>query len=362
MLINDLLERFIGLRVIRAHHLGAPHTRRQNRTLAFHREAFDAIKTMEAHNGKKLTPALKRKADEYARDVLGGAEYAPWLYVYATMQGTFREGWMPDNFYQLVVVPRICKGLAAATDMKSFSDVVLDTEALPDIAYHVDGIFYDREFNVIDRAKLREIARPFGKVFVKLDNSGKGAAIAVVKADDLLTHDFAEDCAIQRPIQQHPLFDEMVAGPVATLRVTTARAPDGTISRRGARLRMGRPSSQWVQSDQQMQVAVSDDAGTLEDICYDPDWRAWDRHPDTGFVFKGVRIPQFDKAVQFCRNLHRRVPHIPMIGWDLAINRNEDVELIEWNGGHCGIKFCEAVSGPHFTDMNWERFAPIASK
>lgn len=361
MKLNDLLERLTGLRIVRSHHLGDPSTRRQNRTLTFNHEALAAVQAMETYNGKTLTPALKRKADEYARDVLGGAEYAPWLYVYATMQGVFREGWMPDNYYHLVVVPRISKGLAAATDKKSFSDIVLDTEALPDIAYYIDGVFYDRQFNVIDRAKLREIARPFGKAFVKLDNSGKGAAIAVVKADDLLTHKFSEDCAIQRPIRQHPLFEQMVAGPVATLRITTAKSPDGTISRRGARLRMGRPKSQWVQSNEQMQVPVRDADGTLDDVCYGPDWRAWDKHPDTGFVFKGVRVPQFEKAVRFCLDLHRRVPHVPTVGWDIAINDKEDVELIEWNGGHCGVKFCEAISGPHFTDMGWERFAAEAA-
>ncbi len=46
-----------------------------------------------------------------------------------------------------------------------------------------------------------------------------------------------------------------------------------------------------------------------------------------------------------------------MIGWDLAINRDGGVDLIEWNGGYCGVKFCEAMSGPHYRDMGWERFA-----
>jgi hypothetical protein len=29
---------------------------------------------------------------------------------------------------------------------------------------------------------------------------------------------------------------------------------------------------------------------------------------------------------------------------------------IEWNGGHCDIKFSEATTGPCFTGLNWSRF------
>lgn len=355
---NDLLQRSTGVRVVRAHHLDALEANRIRReTLDFHRKALSAVSAMERFNGRSLTPALKRKADEYAMDVLGSADHAPWLYVYATMQGVFREGWMPDNFYQLTVVPRISKGLLTATAMKSFSNVVLNTDALPDLAYHIDGIFYDRAFRVIDRAALREIARPFGKVFVKEDNSGNGSQIAIVDADGLTDHVFGNDCVLQRPIRQHPLFDEMVRGSVATLRITTARAPDGAISRRGARLRIGRAARDWVQSAHQVQAAIIDAQGTLDATVYGPDWRACTAHPDTGFVFADVRIPQFEKAVALCLGLHGKIPHIPTIGWDVAINRDEGVELIEWNGGHCGIKFCEAISGPHFRDMGWERFA-----
>jgi len=45
------------------------------------------------------------------------------------------------------------------------------------------------------------------------------------------------------------------------------------------------------------------------------------------------------------------------VGWDVAINREGAVELVEWNAGHCGITLTEAVTGPHFRNLGWERFA-----
>ncbi len=60
-------------------------------------EAAQAMRAMELFNGKTLTPALKRRSDEYALEVLGDLEYAPWLYVYSMMRGEFRDGWMPGR-------------------------------------------------------------------------------------------------------------------------------------------------------------------------------------------------------------------------------------------------------------------------
>jgi hypothetical protein len=357
MSLNDVLQHLTGARLVRKadlEALGVNNLRRANED--FNRRALDAVQTMERHNGKALTATLKRASDEYAMEVLGSLDYSPWLYVYATMSGAFKEGWMPDNFYFLVVVPRITKGLVEVGGIKSFSNVILKTSALPDIAYHIDNLFYDRDFNVISRARLCEIAKPFAEVFVKQDGGGNGTAIAKVSAENLKTHNFEHDCVLQRPIRQHPLLDEMVPGSVATLRINTAKSPDGSISQRGAVLRLGRTSTEWVQSANQIQVRVSEN-GTLDDIAYMADWRSCSGHPDTEFMFSGQQVPQFDKAMKFCLSMHAKLPHVPLIGWDVAVNADEEVELIEWNGGYSGIKFHEAASGPQFRDMGWERFA-----
>jgi hypothetical protein len=126
---------------------------------------------------------------------------------------------------------------------------------------------------------------------------------------------------------------------------------------RGAFLRLGRAGSICVTAEDAMDVAVLDEDGRLDELGYMTDWRALAAHPDTGVRLKGRKLAHFARAVELCRTLHAKVPHLPMVGWDVAFNDREEIELIEWNGGHCDIKFCEAASGPHFRDMHWERFA-----
>jgi hypothetical protein len=129
---------------------------------------------MGEYNSQKLTPKLRKLADDYSVEVFGSKRFAPWLYVYSAFRGEFKEGWIPHNFYIKTVCPRInSQELRHVTDYKSFSNVVFKTEALPDIAYYIDGIFYNRELSVIGISALREqIFSSQKEVFVKKDNSG----------------------------------------------------------------------------------------------------------------------------------------------------------------------------------------------
>ena len=142
----------------------------------------------------------------------------------------------------------------------------------------------------------------------------------------------------------------------ATIRVTTVKEASGEFVRRAAYLRLGRKGGAWVQSESAVWVAIVSEAGDLDADVYTPDWRRWPHHPDTGYVFENKRIPKFGEAVGLCLELHAKVPHFTIIGWDLALGGDDRIKLLEWNATHCGIKFSEATTGPCFRGLDWERF------
>src|SRR5262249_30097584 len=142
------------------------------------KEAMKALHVIQEYNSQKLTPKLRKIADEYSMEVFGSTRYSPWLYVYALVKGKFQEGWMPSNFFGKLVCPRINKGLTQVPDVKTLSNVVLRTEALPDVAYFIDGIFYNKELSVENIHKLREkLSASNREVFVKKDHSGNGVGV-----------------------------------------------------------------------------------------------------------------------------------------------------------------------------------------
>ena len=52
--------------------------------------------------------------------------------------------------------------------------------------------------------------------------------------------------------------------------------------------------------------------------------------------------------------MHSNIPFARCLGWDLIVDKHNNVLLIEVNGGHSGIRFTEMVQGPCFIGLNWE--------
>lgn len=109
-----------------------------------HRLQATAILANIARDTGRSLPASDRKlCDDYARDVLGHRHYAPWLYVYSLFSGNFREGWIPDNYYGAVVVPRLKGAYGAVSSLKPLNTAILGRQGFPDIASHINGLYYD---------------------------------------------------------------------------------------------------------------------------------------------------------------------------------------------------------------------------
>ena len=323
----------------------------------FHEEeAMKALQVMQEHNHERLTSGLKKSADDYSVEIFGSRRYTPWLYVYAVFRGDFKQGWIPDNFFGRLVCPGINKELQAVTSFKSFTRVVLKTELLPDIAYYIDGFFYDRNLSLISIHELRAQTPP--TVFVKKDGWGRGDGVMKLPSANLNESCFQRigNCVIQSPIKQHAFFDEIISGSVATVRITTVKEKDGKIGNRAAYLRLGRNDTAWVKSDNSVRVAVVTNNGDLDCFGYTQDWRRWLSHPDTATSFENRRVPKFKEAVEACIELHRNVPHFGIIGWDVAVADNEEIKILEWNSNHCDIKFSEASTGPCFLGLDWEKY------
>jgi len=323
------------------------------------KKALQSRADIEEHQSLKLSRQQKKNADDYAVDVLGSKEYAPWLYVYTLMQGQFKEGWIPSNFFDVRVTPVINKSVGKATKLKTFTNLILRTESIPDIAYYIDGVLYDRAMSKISIKTLSErLSELGGQVYVKADDSGQGRDVFRISAEEI-NNDFLKkngNCVIQQSIKQHEFFKRIIDETVATLRITTVKEKNGDISVRAAYLRLGRSNTSWVQSDNSVRAAIVNNSGELGEFCYSSDWRKWTAHPDTKVAFAGQKIPKFEEAVNTCAELHKKIPHLTIIGWDVVISDSENVKIIEWNARHPDIRFAESALGPCFIGLNWEQY------
>lgn len=65
-------------------------------------------------------------------------------------------------------------------------------------------------------------------------------------------------------------------------------------------------------------VGIDRETGKLNTDGYDEFNRRYEKHPDTGIVFNGYQLPEWEKLQPLCRKAAEQIPSVPYVGWDLA--------------------------------------------
>jgi hypothetical protein len=340
--------------------LTALKTRRDHRYHGRHAAEADRILEDVKADGKRLSAADRKRCDDYATQVLGRKHFSPWLQVYTVIAGEFREGWIPDNFYGLKVNPAIKGEHGRISSLKSIAGALFNSQFFPDLGYQINGRLFDRAYQqiTVEEAKARFFATS-ERVIVKNDRSGRGEGIHLIDRSnfDAATLTRIGNGVFQRYVAQHPLFDRFAASSVATIRLSTVVEPNGKIAARAAYLRLGTGHDTHVQSRSHVRIPLHVATGEFRGPALLANWRECLAHPTSNEPFAGNSIPAFSECLRAVTALHEQVRFVGAIGWDLAVDRDEGVHVLEWNGTHNDIKFSEAVSGPCFRGLGWEKLA-----
>ncbi|MFL9933849.1 sugar-transfer associated ATP-grasp domain-containing protein [Paraburkholderia sp. RL18-103-BIB-C] len=327
----------------------------------FHRghgaQARKVLQLLEEKYGR-ADPANLKLANTYARDVFGDMVYAPWLRVYAAFSRSFKEGWIPDNYYGSVVVPNMKGWYGKISNLKPVSRLILDGDTFPDVAYFANGLFFTDQCVVVPEHELKSVVfQHSDRVVFKTDGSKQGNGVHIFDKDtfDGEAIKALGNGVIQKFVVQHRLFNAFAAKSVATLRFTTVVDDAGRISVRACFLRLGRAEETHIRPEHEVCVPINLATGELCREGYLSDWGATQEHPDSKVRFAGVRVPAFAQCVATVLGLHKQIPFARCVGWDVTVDANSHVQVLEWNGEHNDVKFSEATQGPCFSDLNWER-------
>ncbi|MDH5740455.1 MAG: hypothetical protein OEY77_09030 [Nitrospira sp.] len=321
------------------------------------RDATRVLKSVESYRGKVGNRDLKL-CNDYAIEVFGHKHFAPWLYVYTAVSGGFKEGWVPENYYGSVVVPKLQGRYGRVADLRGLNAVMLQSDAFPDLLAYANGVFFDTAYRFMSPDVVRDhLFNDQERVVYKLDHSlqGKGIHFFTRESFRVDTIQRLGNGLFQRVVQPHRLFVEFAKHSVATLRITTVYKDSGEISVRACHLRMGSGDETHVQSKTEIRVPINVETGAFHDIAYTAEYHEARVHPTSHVAFSGNVIPVFGACVRTVTALHQKAPYTRCIGWDVTVDRDENVQLLEWNAEHNGIKFSEATQGPCFADLGWDR-------
>lgn len=317
---------------------------------------LEILKNIESEVGP-LTLKLKKICDDYANDIFGSKVYAPCLYLYTATSGSFKEGWIPENYYAHTVAPKIAGHYGNLSNLKSLQCKLFGNSLFPDLAYFSNGLFFSKDYVLIDdKDVFNYIFSDNNKIVFKCDNSLQGRDIFIFNKSNFNTKYIKTvgNGVFQYFINQHSFFNRFNSTSVATIRLTTVVNDLGKVSVRGAYLRLAREKDTHVKSASNIRIPIDLISGKLYHKGYLANWTPIYKHPDSMTEFKGSEIPLFNKCKDIVIKMHQNFPVPRCIGWDIIINENDEIIFMEWNAGMNGIKEHEAYQGPCFMELGWE--------
>lgn len=326
---------------------------------AYHKEqnrnARKYLNSIESEKGK-LDHKLKNLCVEYAKDIFLDEKYAPWLFVYCANAQDFKEGWMPDNYYGEIVLPNMNAEYGKICNRKSVVSRLLNESNSLDICFFVNNLFLSTDNEFIDKRNIKSFLFSQNKKIVfKQENSrqGKGVYFFDEKSFNIANIKKLGNGVFQSYIDQHPFFSDFSKSAVATIRLTSICNNNGEIELRAGYFRFGSKNETHVMSDSAMKIAVNINNGTLDSKAYFPSWKSTTRLV-TNVPFAGKELPAFNDCVTEIKKLHKQIPFIRCVGWDVIVDKDNQVRIIELNGGHNSITFNETIQGPCFKGLGWE--------
>lgn len=302
-----------------------------------------------------LNRKVKREIKQYCRERFGSPAYWPHLAYFTEMRGEFIKGWIPEDYFQYVLEPRLNPpayhnlGDMRTSDHRRFGDF-----AIKPLYIFVTGNFYNADFQLVKKEEVKEFLSRYDDSIVLKQEFGFGGKQVRVMHSSKFEPDRLKrkvNYIIQPFMKQYKTLNDLYPHSVNTFRVITFLKKDGTVEMKYVLLRFGVDGIKVDNLTSGGQCLYIEPDGKPSKIAYDTTGhQVGERHINTGFRFADLELPMFSKIVDSCINGHLKYPYIRLIGWDVCVNEAGEPKLIEWNTHRPSYTWEDALFGPFLTD------------
>jgi len=199
----------------------------------------------------------------------------------------------------------------------------------------IGGVFFDSERKVIDTEKASRLLLSQERCIIKpiLDtNQGKGIHIFTPQ-EKTISRVFewgGSDFIIQGIVGQSPVTAKFHSSSLNTFRVTTLFL-NGVISVSSICFKFARGESQVDNLGHGGLIVGVEENGQFHDFGLDKDYQKCLTF-NNGEKISEICIPEVKKVVDFAKSFHPYYfPRIALVGWDIALDSNNNPLLIEAN-------------------------------
>ncbi len=304
-----------------------------------------------------VTKKVKEEIKEYSKEMFGTPSFWPWLAVYTEIKGKFIPGWLPNDYFQINILdewnPRMFSELS---DMKTFYHSYYDKFAISPIAVRVSGIYFDEQWNVIPDNKLIDLLRlQSPEVIIKKDSGFAGRDIRFLNTENLklqTLEEFNGNLVIQPVVQQHKELAKLHNHSLNTLRISTYLDSEGFVKQKFIFLRFGTGGNRLDNAYSGGLLFFLNEKGeSISGIINSIGVSVDHENSELSLIISDLKIPSVRKAVEKCKDHHRKFPYVRYIAWDVYIGKDSEPRMIEWNAIRPGMWFSEPHIGPIW-DLN----------
>ncbi|MEE0945212.1 MAG: sugar-transfer associated ATP-grasp domain-containing protein [Acutalibacteraceae bacterium] len=307
-------------------------------------------------------PMPKSYAKEYKKYWSRWAKVSPkWGWYYAARNGIEDVRYIPHTLYYTIIDQKLnARKLGwGFNDKNYYSKIFADIKQPQTIIRSFSSdIFTDSEYNQITiEEAYKEIIKNTEVICKPTQESGSGRGIEFWNCEkdadkiwSYLKDKSNSNYIVQKIIKQHSLYNEIHSSSVNTIRICSILLCDG-VHILSSVLRMGVDKSRVDNATAGGISCGIDENGCLKEYAYS--FYSGEKtavHPQ-GFVFKGVKLPYYDKAVELVKKAHPVIGNFKLVSWDICIDEKGDAVLIEANMRKGAANLQQFANGPLFGDL-----------
>jgi len=302
---------------------------------------------------KKLTKAEILKINEFYGAFEIRNVSTKWHQFYKSCNDNFYEDYVPESLFYLTIEPMLNKAEfnRALMDKNFLQDLFPDIKQPRSVLKNINGFYYN-DGNVIDKKRAVQLFERAGSVVIKPTlETGGGKNVMVYTENTLnqsniieLFDDFNKDFIVQKVVEQHPNLKKLNSTSLNTFRVMSY-FNEKEVRILSTIIRMG---GKGDVTDNGTTGGIScgvKDNGELKDQGFR---LTGERLTGTseGLRFSDVSLPFMDKISAVLSKAHTRLPYFKLVSWDLSVDAEGDVVLIEFNVSGQGLNSHQLNNGP----------------
>ncbi len=279
-----------------------------------------------------------------------------------------------------IFITRILPYLNNLNFLRAYNDKNMLDRLFPDVKQakifyrDINGKSYGEKYNeIIKDLFIKNFLESDGEYRIKPSiNSGNARGIELLKVleKQIILNDkkinfnelikiYKKDFLIQEKLTQTEIFNKISPNSLSTIGVTTLRW-NGKFHILNVYMKFGTGDSIVDNmATGGLGVGIDIKTGKLKKYALSKDLIFLESHPDSKVRFEGIEIPRFKEIISKAVMCHEKLLYFDFVVWDFALDKNNEIYLIEPNLGAQSVNSLQVNSGPLFGDLSDEVFEKI---